>query len=243
MPGPRRPVGKKPRTGGTSGRNASGVNQRVKTARGRRLSSTRWLERQLNDPYVSRAKLEGYRSRSAFKLAEIDDEFGFLKPGGRIVDLGAAPGGWSQIAARRTNAESGEGKVVAIDMHGIEAIAGVNIFKQDFLEEGAADALIEALGGDKADAVVSDMAAHATGHRQTDHFKIMALADAGLVFARKVLKPGGTYVCKVLRGGAESELLTSLKKEFKNVRHFKPESSREDSAELFLVATGYRGQA
>ena len=241
MPGPRRPVGKKPRTGGTSGRNSSGVNQRVKTARGRRLSSTRWLERQLNDPYVSRAKLEGFRSRSAFKLAEIDDEFQFLKPGGRIVDLGAAPGGWSQIAARRTSAESGEGKVVAIDMHSIEAIAGVTIFKQDFLEEGAAEALVEALGGDKADAVVSDMAAHATGHRQTDHFKIMALADAGLVFARQVLKPGGTYVCKVLRGGAESELLTALKQEFRNVRHFKPASSREDSAELFLVSTGYRG--
>ena len=241
MPGPRRPSGKKPRTGGTSGRNPTKTAQRVKTARGRRLSSTRWLERQLNDPYVSRAKLEGYRSRSAFKLAEIDDEFGFLKPGGRIVDLGAAPGGWSQIAARRTHAESGEGKVVAIDMHGVEAIAGVTIFKQDFLEDGAADALIEALGGDKADAVVSDMAAHATGHRQTDHFKIMALADAGLVFARQVLKLGGTYVCKVLRGGAESELLVVLKREFRSVRHFKPQSSREDSAELFLVAMGYRG--
>jgi len=240
MPGPRRPSSKKPRSGGTSGRNPTKIAQKVKTARGRRLSSTRWLERQLNDPYVSRAKLEGYRSRSAFKLAEIDDEFKFLKPGGRIVDLGAAPGGWSQIAARRTNSDSGDGKVVAIDMHGIEAIAGVTIFKQDFLEEGAADALIQALGGDKADAVVSDMAAHATGHRQTDHIKIMALADAGLVFARQVLKPGGTYVCKVLRGGAESELLTILKREFINVRHFKPESSREDSAELFLVATGYR---
>jgi len=241
MPGPRRPSGKKPRTAGTSGRNPTKTAQRVKTARGRRLSSTRWLERQLNDPYVSRAKLEGYRSRSAFKLAEIDDEFRFLKPGGRIVDLGAAPGGWSQIAARRTNADSGEGKVVAIDMHSIEAIAGVTIFKQDFLEEGAADALIRALGGDKADAVVSDMAAHATGHRQTDHFKIMALADAGLIFARQVLKPDGTYVCKVLRGGAESELLTMLKQEFRSVRHFKPQSSREDSAELFLVAMGYRG--
>ncbi len=241
MPGPRRPSGKKPRTGGTSGRNPTKTAQRVKTARGRRLSSTRWLVRQLNDPYVSRAKLEGYRSRSAFKLAEIDDEFRFLKPGGRIVDLGAAPGGWSQIAARRTHAESGEGKVVAIDMHGVEAIAGVTIFKQDFLEDGAAEALIEALGGDKADAVVSDMAAHATGHRQTDHFKIMALADAGLVFARQVLKSGGTYVCKVLRGGAESELLVVLKREFRSVRHFKPQSSREDSAELFLVAMGYRG--
>ncbi len=241
MPGPRRPSGKKPRSGGTSGRNPTKTAQRVKTARGRRLSSTRWLERQLNDPYVSRAKLEGYRSRSAFKLAEIDDEFRFLKPGGRIVDLGAAPGGWSQIAARRTNADSGEGKVVAIDMHSIEPIAGVTIFKQDFLEEGAAEALIKALGGDKADAVVSDMAAHATGHRQTDHFKIMALADAGLVFARQVLKQGGTYVCKVLRGGAESELLAMLKREFRSVRHFKPQSSREDSAELFLVAMGYRG--
>ena len=155
----------------------------MKTARGRRLSSTRWLERQINDPYVARAKHEGFRSRSAFKLAEIDDEFQFLKPGGRVVDLGAAPGGWSQIAARRTNADAGEGKVVAIDMHGIEPIAGVTIFKQDFLEEGAAEELIKALGGDRADAVVSDMAAHATGHRQTDHFKIMALADAGLEFA------------------------------------------------------------
>ncbi len=241
MPGPRRPVGKKPRSTGSSGRNAAGVNQKVKTARGRRLSSTRWLERQINDPYVARAKHEGFRSRSAFKLAEIDDEFQFLKPGGRVVDLGAAPGGWSQIAARRTNADAGEGKVVAIDMHGIEPIAGVTIFKQDFLEEGAAHELIKALGGDRADAVVSDMAAHATGHRQTDHFKIMALADAGLEFARKVLKPGGTYVCKVLRGGAEGELLAEMKREFRAVKHFKPASSREDSAELFLVATGYRG--
>ena len=243
MPGPRRPTGKKPRSGASSGRNAGGVNQRVKTARGRRLSSTRWLERQLNDPYVTRAKEEGFRSRSAYKLAEIDDEFQFLKPGGRIVDLGAAPGGWSQIAARRTNAESGEGKVVAIDMHGVEPIAGVTIFKRDFLEEGAAEDLIIALGGDKADAVVSDMAAHASGHRQTDHFKIMALADAGLVFARQVLKPGGIYVCKVLRGGAEGDLLAEMKREFKAVKHFKPASSREDSAELFLVAMGYRGKA
>jgi len=243
MAGPRRPPGKKPRSDGTSGRDPKKLSQRVKTARGRTLSSTRWLERQLNDPFVSRAKLEGYRSRSAFKLTGIDDEFHLLKPGGRIVDLGAAPGGWSQVASRRTRADQGEGKVVAIDIHGVEPIAGVTILKQDFLEEGAPEALIEALGGDKADVVMSDMAAHATGHKQTDHLTIMALAEAALMFAREVLKPGGTFVCKVLRGGAENELLRQLKQDFRQVKHFKPEASREDSAELFLVALGFRGKA
>lgn len=243
MAGPRRPPGKKPRSEGSSGRDPKKLSQRVKTARGRTISSTRWLERQLNDPFVSRAKLEGYRSRSAFKLTGIDDEFHILKPGGRVVDLGAAPGGWSQVAARRTRADQGEGKVVAIDMHGVEPIAGVTILKQDFLEEGAPEALIEALGGDKADVVMSDMAAHATGHKQTDHLKIMALAEAALTFAREVLKPGGVFVCKVLRGGAENEVLRQLKQDFRQVKHFKPAASREDSAELFLVALGYRGRA
>ena len=241
MTGPRRPPGKKPRSTTSSGRNPKKLSQRVKTAKGRRISSTRWLERQLNDPFVSRAKLEGYRSRSAFKLIGIDDEFRLLRPGGRVVDLGAAPGGWSQVAAKRTGADAGEGKVVAIDMHGVEPIAGVTILKQDFLDEGAPEALVKALGGDKADIVMSDMAAHATGHKQTDHLKIMALAEAALMFAREVLKPGGTFICKVLRGGAENELLRQLKHDFRDVRHYKPEASRDDSAELFLVALGFRG--
>ncbi len=242
MAGPRRPPGKKPRSDGSSGRDPKKLSQRVKTARGRTLSSTRWLERQLNDPFVSRAKLEGYRSRSAFKLTGIDDEFHILRPGGRVVDLGAAPGGWSQVAARRTRADQGEGKVVAIDIHGVEPIAGVTILKQDFLEEGAPEALIEALGGDKADVVMSDMAAHATRHTLSAHPTLFRSARAGVRLVVVVAAPGGVFVCKVLRGGAENEVLRQLKQDFRQVKHFKPAASREDSAELFLVALGYRGQ-
>ena len=214
---------------------------RVKTGKGRTVSQKIWLERQLNDPYVHEAKRLGYRSRAAFKLTEIDDKYRFLKPGGRVVDLGAAPGGWSQVAVKRVKAEEGRGKVIAIDMHGMEPIPSVTIFKKDFLEEDAPALLIEALGGEKADCVLSDMAAHATGHRQTDHIQIMTLAEAGYDFASQVLKPGGTYLAKVLRGGTEGEMLKMMKKDFASVRHVKPMASRDDSAELFVLAMGFRG--
>ena len=216
---------------------------RVKTGKGRTVSQKNWLERQLNDPYVQEAKKLGYRSRAAFKLIEIDDKYRFLKPGGRIVDLGAAPGGWSQVAVKRVKAEEGRGRVIAIDMHGMEPIPSVTIFKKDFLEEDAPALLIEALGGEKADCVLSDMAAHATGHRQTDHIQIMGLAEAGYEFAKEVLKPGGTYLAKVLRGGTEGEMLKMMKKDFATVRHVKPMASRDDSAELFVLAMGFRGAA
>jgi len=214
---------------------------RVKTGKGRTVSQKNWLERQLNDPYVQEARKQGYRSRAAFKLIEIDDKYKFLKSGGRIVDLGAAPGGWSQVAVKRVKAEEGKGKVIAIDMHGMDPLPSVTIFKKDFLEEDAPALLIEALGGEKADCVLSDMAAHATGHRQTDHIQIMTLAEAGYDFARQVLKPGGTYLAKVLRGGTEGEMLKLMKKDFASVRHVKPMASRDDSAELFVLAMGFRG--
>ncbi|MFM8747348.1 MAG: RlmE family RNA methyltransferase [Aestuariivirga sp.] len=216
---------------------------RVKTGKGRTVSQKIWLERQLNDPYVQEAKRLGYRSRAAFKLIEIDDKYRFLKPGGRVIDLGAAPGGWSQVAVKRVKADAGRGKVIAIDMHGMDPIPAVTIFKKDFLEDDAPGLLIAALGGEKADCVLSDMAAHATGHRQTDHIQIMALAEAGYDFARQVLKPGGTYLAKVLRGGTEGEMLKTMKKDFSSVRHVKPMASRDDSAELFVLAMGFRGGA
>ena len=214
---------------------------RVKTGKNRTQSQKAWLERQLNDPYVHEARKLGYRSRAAFKLIEIDDKYHFLKPGGRVVDLGAAPGGWSQVAAARVKSVDGKGKVIAIDMHGMDELPGVTIFKKDFLEDDAPALLIDALGGEKADCVISDMAAHATGHRQTDHIQIMGLAEAGHMFARDVLKPGGTYLAKVLRGGTEGELLKQLKLDFAQVKHVKPMSSRDDSAELFVLALGFRG--
>lgn len=215
----------------------------VKTGKGRTVSQKNWLERQLNDPYVAEARRQGYRSRAAFKLVEIDDKYKFLKPGGKVVDLGAAPGGWSQVAAQRVKSEEGRGRVVAIDMHGMDPIPGVTTFKKDFYDEDAAQVLVDALGGSKADCVLSDMAAHATGHRQTDHINIIALAEAGFEFARSVLKPGGTYLAKVLRGGTEGELLKLMKKDFATVKHVKPMASRDDSAELFVLALGYRGSA
>ncbi len=214
---------------------------KVRKGRGRTTSSRRWLERQLNDPYVEEAKRRGYKSRSAFKLIGIDEEFGFLKPGCAVVDLGAAPGGWSQVAAERVKAAEGLGRVVAIDLHGMEPIPGVTVLKQDFYDDDAPGKIIAALGGVAADAVISDMAAHATGHKQTDHLKIMALCEVALEFARQVLTPGGTFVCKVLRGGTETQLLAEMKRNFATVKHFKPQASREDSAELFVVATGFRG--
>jgi len=214
---------------------------RVKSGRGRTLSSKLWLERQLNDPYVARAKREGFRSRAVYKLAEIDDKFHFLKPGGKVVDLGAAPGGWSQLVAERVCAAKGKGRVVAIDILKMEAVPGVDFLELDFLDEKAPQVLCALLGG-PADVVLSDMAANATGHRQTDHLKIMALVEVAAQFAGEVLKSGGAFVAKVLQGGTESSLLASLKRDFASVKHVKPAASRADSAELYLVATGFRGK-
>jgi 23S rRNA (uridine2552-2'-O)-methyltransferase len=213
------------------------LKSRVKTAKGRRLSSTRWLERQLNDPYVAEAKTCGYRSRAAFKLLQIDDKVGLLKPGARVVDLGAAPGGWTQVAVERVGAS---GRVVGIDLQAMEAIPGAELVELDFLEETAPERLKALLGG-RVDVVLSDMAAPATGHPQTDHLRIMGLAEAALDFAAEVLAPGGGFVAKVLQGGSEKSLLDRLRRDFAKVRHVKPPASRSDSAELFVVATGFRG--
>jgi 23S rRNA (uridine2552-2'-O)-methyltransferase len=215
------------------------LKTRVKTGKGRPLSSKLWLERQLNDPYVARAKREGYRSRSAFKLAEIDERFRFLKEGARVVDLGAAPGGWSQIAAQRSGLVRGQGRVVAIDILAMGDIPGVEFLKLDFLDPEASDKLKALLAG-PADVVLSDMAANATGHRRTDHLKIMALVEAAAEFARDVLAPRGTFLAKVLQGGTEGALLAALKRDFASVKHVKPAASRSDSAELYVLATGFR---
>jgi len=213
---------------------------RVKSGKGRTLSSKLWLERQLNDPYVLRAKRDGYRSRAAYKLTEIDDKFHVLRKGARVVDLGAAPGGWSQVAAKRLG--EGNGRVVAIDLLEMTSIPSVDILQLDFLDPSAPDRL-KALMGGPADVVLSDMAANATGHRKTDHLRIMALAEAAAEFAREVLVPGGHFLCKVLQGGTEVSLLTQLKRDFTTVKHVKPAASRVDSAELYLLAMGFRGVA
>jgi 23S rRNA (uridine2552-2'-O)-methyltransferase len=209
--------------------------------KGRSVSSKRWLERQLNDPYVARAKAEGLRSRAAFKLAEIDDRHHLLKPGRSVIDLGAAPGGWSQVAAQRVGAAERRGRVAAIDLLPMEPLAGVAFAQLDFLDPAAPARLREMLAG-PADVVLSDMAANATGHRRTDHLKIMALAEAAADFARAVLKPGGAFLAKVLQGGTEATLLADLKRDFATVRHVKPAASRTDSAELYVLATGFRGE-
>ena len=213
---------------------------RVKTARGRTGSSQRWLQRQLNDPYVAEAKKRGYRSRAAFKLLQIDDQFRFLKPGGRIVDLGAAPGGWTQVAVERVRPAQTGGVVVGIDLTPIEPVPGATVLAKDFYDDDAPAKLEELLGG-PADVVLSDMAAAATGDTQVDHMRIMGLAETAHDFARQVLKPGGTFVAKVLRGGTERTLLDRLKQDFAKVRHVKPEASRADSAEMYVVGTGFRG--
>jgi 23S rRNA (uridine2552-2'-O)-methyltransferase len=216
---------------------------RLKSGNRRSLSSRQWLERQLNDPYVARAKREGLRARAAYKLIEIDDKHRLLKPGARVVDLGAAPGGWSQVAAQRVGASAqGRGHVVALDVLDMAPIAGVDVIRLDFLDPHAG-AEIEARLGGPADVVMSDMAANATGHRPTDHLKIMALAEAAAEFARQVLAPGGAFVCKVLQGGTEATLLAALKRDFATVKHVKPAASRTDSAELYLLATGFRGRS
>ena len=212
---------------------------RVKTARGRKPSSTEWLARQLNDPYVQEARRQGFRSRAAFKLLELDDRFHLLKPGGRVVDLGAAPGGWTQVAAARVKSAEGRGKVVGIDVLPLDAIVGATLLTLDFLAPEAPAALRAALAG-PADLVLSDMAAPTTGHAATDHLRIVALAEAAYEFAAAVLAPGGNFVAKVFQGGTEGELLARLKRDFVSVRHAKPPSSRADSAEVYVVAQGYR---
>ena len=212
---------------------------RLKRDKRRTASSRAWLERQINDPYVLRARREGLRSRAAYKLAEIDDKFHLIKKGARVVDLGAAPGGWSEIAARRAGPG---GRVVALDILDMKPIIGVEFLKLDFLDPTAPEQLKALLGG-KADIVLSDMAANATGHRQTDHLRIMALAEAAAYFAREVLAEGGSFLCKVLQGGTEAALLAELKRDFSSVKHIKPPASRSDSAELYLLARGFRGGA
>ena len=209
---------------------------RLKDEKRRTLSSRTWLERQLKDPYVVRAKREGFRSRAAYKLAEIDDKYHVFKRGARVVDLGAAPGGWSEIAARRAGAS---GRVVALDILDMKPLSGVEFLKLDFLDETAPERLKALLGGE-ADVVLSDMAANATGHRKTDHLRIMALAEAAAYYAREVLSPGGSFLCKVLQGGTEAELLADLKRDFSSVKHVKPPASRTNSAELYLLARGFR---
>jgi 23S rRNA (uridine2552-2'-O)-methyltransferase len=218
---------------------------RVKSGKGRSLSSRTWLERQLNDPYVARARREGFRSRAAYKLIEIDDKHRLLRPGARVIDLGAAPGGWSQVASERVRASAGEGRgggrVVAIDLLDMAPIAGVDFIALDFLDPSAPERIETLLGG-TADVVLSDMAANATGHRATDHLRIMALAEAAAEIARDVLAPGGSFLCKVLQGGTEAKLLARLKKDFAEVKHVKPAASRRDSAELYLLAKGFRAR-
>jgi 23S rRNA (uridine2552-2'-O)-methyltransferase len=229
--------------GAKPGSGARVLKVRVKTAKKRTPASTRWLARQLNDPYVRRTKAEGYRSRAAYKLIEIDEQYKLLTRGLRVVDLGAAPGGWCQVAAARTGSTDAAPRIVAIDYLPVDALPGVVILQKDFLDEDAPAAIVEALGGGKADLVLSDMAAPATGHKKTDHLRIMHLCEVAAEFARDVLKPGGAFLAKVLRGGTENELLADLKRDFAQVMHVKPPASRSDSAELYVLAKGFRGRS
>ncbi|ASM72286.1 MULTISPECIES: RlmE family RNA methyltransferase [Roseobacteraceae] len=229
----------------TSGRGQRELTVKVKTARGRTTSSTRWLQRQLNDPYVKRAQAEGYRGRAAFKIMELDDKYRFLVPGARVVDLGAAPGGWCQVAVKRVNAlneRSGKsvGTILGVDLQEMDPIAGCELHVLDFMEDDADLVVKEWLGG-KADVVMSDMAASSSGHKQTDHLRIIALCEAAAYFAFDVLEVGGTFVAKVLAGGAEGDLQKLLKQRFDKVANIKPPASRADSSEKFVVATGFRG--
>ena len=237
--------GKSPGSGGSSAKNfgdARNLTVRLKTARKRSASSQRWLERQLNDPYVAAAKREGWRSRAAFKLIEIDDKYKLLKPGHRVVDLGAAPGGWTQVAALRVKSVEGRGQVIGIDYLPVDTIAGATILELDFLDEDAPDKLKALLREGGADIVLSDMAAPTTGHASTDHLRIIALAEVAAQFAAEVLAPGGAFLAKVFQGGTERTLLDMLKRDFAIVRHVKPKASRSDSAELYVLATGFRGR-
>lgn len=230
-------MAKKPKSsaksGGGSGR---GLGVRVKTARGRKSSSTRWLKRQLNDPYVRQAQAAGYRSRAAFKLIDLDDKYGVLKKGARVIDLGAAPGGWTQIAVERVGAK---GEVVALDIREWEEVAGATCMTFDFMDPDAPERLKEVLGG-PVDVVLSDMAAPAMGHSQTDHIRIVALMEAAWDFAEEVLAPGGAFICKVFQGGTEAQLLKAMRARCSKVAHAKPPSSRKESAEMYVVAMGFK---
>ena len=235
------------RAGKSSGRGARDLKVRVKTAKGRKLSSKLWLERQLNDPYVARARREGYRGRAAYKILELDDKYRFLVPGARVVDLGCAPGGWCQVAVARVNAlgeraDRKQGRVLGLDLQEVDPIAGAEIHQLDFLSDGADDQVKAWLGG-PADVVMSDMAAASSGHKGTDHLRIVALVEAAAQLAFDVLEPGGTFVAKVLAGGAEAEMQAMLKRTFEKVVTVKPPASRSDSSEKFVVATGFRGRA
>ena len=233
--------------GGGSGRGARDLKVRVKSVKGRTLSSKLWLERQLNDPYVAQARRDGYRGRAAYKIAQLDDKHRFLRPGARVVDLGCAPGGWAQVAVPRVNAlgeakGKPQGRIIAVDLQAVAPIAGVEIHQLDFLEDDAADQVRAWLGG-RADVVMSDMAPAASGNRQVDHLRIVTLCEAAAEFAFDVLDEGGTFVAKVLAGGAEAGLQTRLKQRFRKVVNEKPPASRSDSAEKFVVATGFRRDA
>ncbi len=231
--------------GGGIGQGGGGrkLTVKLRTAKGRKIASTRWLARQLNDPYVEEAKRQGYRSRAAFKLQEIDAKYRFLKPGMIVVDLGAAPGGWSQIAAERVGSLKGKGRVIAADISEIDPIQGVEVLKLDVSEKGAADRIIAALGGARVGAILSDMAAPATGHRATDHLRVIGLVEIALDLAEEVLAPGGVFLAKVFQGGAGSDLVNRLKRSFAKVVHVKPKASRKESPEIYVLATGFRGQA
>ena len=238
-------MAKTPSGKNNSGRGLRDLTVKVKTARGRTLSSTRWLQRQLNDPYVKRAQVEGYRGRAAFKIMEVDDKFRFLVPGARVVDLGCAPGGWCQVAVQRINAQGSKpgkrvGTILGVDLQEVEPLAGAEFHVLDFMADDADLQVKEWLGG-KADVVMSDMASASSGHKQTDHLRIIALCEAAAYFAFDVLEEGGTFVAKVLAGGAEGELQKLLKQKFTKVGYMKPPSSRSDSSEKFVVAMGYRG--
>ena len=228
--------GSKKKDGGRTGVNVRNLRTRVKTARGRKLSSTRWLERQLNDPYVQRAKAEGYASRAAYKLIEIDDRYALLSQGTRVVDLGAAPGGWCQVAVARTGSTPEQPLVVGIDYLEMDAVPGAVILQKDFLDADAPALLMDALNGTAPDVVLSDMAAPTTGHRKTDHMRTMHLVEVALDFALEVLKPGGHFLSKTFQGGTEKSLLDALKRNFASVHHVKPPASRDGSVELYLLA-------
>jgi 23S rRNA (uridine2552-2'-O)-methyltransferase len=226
---------------GKGGGGSRNLTVKLRTAKGRKVASTRWLQRQLNDPYVEEAKRRGYRSRAAFKLTEIDDRYRFLKPGMIVLDLGAAPGGWSQIAAERVGSAEGKGQVLAVDVSPIEPLPGVEVLTQDVSADDAPAAIRAALKGGRANVVLSDMAASATGHRSTDHLRVVALVEAALDLAEGMLKPGGTFLAKVFQGGAGGELVTWLKRSFAKVHHVKPKASRKESPEVYVLATGFRG--
>ena len=233
--------GRGPARGGRAkGSGARVLTERVKTAKGRKLSSTLWIERQLNDPYVQKARAEGYRSRAAYKLIEIDERYHVLKRGQTVVDLGAAPGGWSQVAVQRTGATAAA-PVVAIDILPMDPIDGVRLLTQDFSADEAPEALIAALAGRRPQVVLSDLAPETTGHRATDHLRIVALVELALEFARETLAPGGTFLAKVFQGGTEGDLLTTMRRDFRTVRHVKPPASRQQSPETYVLATGFRG--